>query len=219
MVINSEYDPNALSRAGSLGLIGGALALDFANTVSGRDSDSHLEHLRAPEHVVLWAEHAGIVDSPTARLLMDRLAEKDPAFGNLFADALALREAIHRVTSALANRVKPAQPDLAVIKDACARAIAAAELTPNAEGFRWTWPTDSPRPEMLLGPVALSAAGLLRESDLSRIKQCAGEHCGWVFFDLTKNKSRRWCEMSVCGNRAKAKRFARKTKTGGADRE
>jgi predicted RNA-binding Zn ribbon-like protein len=218
MVINSQNCPNAPSRADSLGLIGGALALDFANTASGRGSDSHLEHLRAPEHVVLWAEHAGIVDGPTARRLMDGLAEKDPDFENLLADALALREAIHWVTSALAHGVQPARADLAVIKDFCARAIAAAELTPNAEGFRWTWPTDPPRPDILLGPVALSAAGLLRESDLSRIKQCAGEHCGWVFFDLTKNKSRRWCEMSVCGNRAKARRFARKTKVGNGDR-
>ncbi|WP_046863448.1 CGNR zinc finger domain-containing protein [Microvirga massiliensis] len=218
MVINSEYCPSAPSRADSLGLIGGALALDFANTASGRGSDSHLEHLRAPEHVILWAEHAGIVDSRTARRLMDRLAERDPAFGSLLEDALALREAIHRVISALAHGVGPAQADLAVIKDSCARAIAAAELSPNAEGFRWTWPIDPPRPDILLGPVALSATGLLRESDLSRIKQCAGEHCGWVFFDLTKNKSRRWCEMSVCGNRAKARRFARRMRSGNGDR-
>ena len=41
--------------------------------------------------------------------------------------------------------------------------------------------------------------------DVSRIKQCSGDHCGWLFFDTTKNKQRRWCEMDVCGNRAKQK--------------
>ena len=56
---------------------------------------------------------------------------------------------------------------------------------------------------------ALSALTLLTQADLSRIKQCQGDHCGWLFLDTTKNKSRRWCEMEVCGNRAKQKRFAR----------
>ena len=51
---------------------------------------------------------------------------------------------------------------------------------------------------------------LLQQADLARVKQCAGEKCGWLFFDATKNKSRRWCEMEVCGNRAKQKRFQRK---------
>jgi predicted RNA-binding Zn ribbon-like protein len=41
------------------------------------------------------------------------------------------------------------------------------------------------------------------ERDLSRTKRCEGKECGWLFFDATKNKSRRWCEMRVCGNRAK----------------
>ena len=52
----------------------------------------------------------------------------------------------------------------------------------------------------------------MAEGDPTRLKQCPGEHCGWVFFDMTKNKSRRWCEMSVCGNRAKAKAHYRRLK-------
>ena len=51
---------------------------------------------------------------------------------------------------------------------------------------------------------------LLSGSDLSRIKQCPGDHCGWLFFDTTKNKNRRWCEMEVCGNRAKQRRLRRR---------
>ena len=59
---------------------------------------------------------------------------------------------------------------------------------------------------LLLG-FTLSALTLLQQADLTRVKQCQGEKCGWLFFDATKNKSRRWCEMEVCGNRAKQKRF------------
>jgi predicted RNA-binding Zn ribbon-like protein len=64
----------------------------------------------------------------------------------------------------------------------------------------------------LLRPVAISAAELLMQPDLlARVGQCAdAEGCGWLFLDLTKNRSRRWCDMRDCGNRAKARRFARR---------
>ena len=210
MVSKAAYAPGSPSRAGTLDLIAGALALDFANTASGRGGPQHLEHLREPAHVLAWAEHAGVIDARTVKRAARALAARAPGFEALLEDALALREAIYRIAAALAGKRSPAEADLALVKVACARAIAAAELAPGPEGFRWRWPTDPPVPETILGPLALSAAGLLREGDLTRIKQCAGEHCGWLFFDLTKNKSRRWCEMSVCGNRAKAKRFAGK---------
>ena len=192
------------SRAGSLSLVGEALALDFANTASGRGGPQRLDHLREPEHVVAWAEHAGVIDAAMAARVRARL--KDRAFATLLADALGLREAIYRAAVAIASGQNPAQEDLTSIKAACARAIAASDLVPRDAGFRWTWATDPPVPETILGPVALSAAGLLREGDLSRLKQCLGEHCGWLFFDLTKNNSRRWCDMAVCGNRMKGRR-------------
>ncbi|KAA2236317.1 CGNR zinc finger domain-containing protein [Salinarimonas soli] len=194
------------SRAGSLSLVGQALALDFANTASGRGGAHGLDHMRAPEHVVDWAEHAGVVDGPTAAALRERIAAEHRCVAGLLPDALSLREAIHRAVAALAAGQGPDPADLAHLKTACARAIAAAELAPGAGDFRWTWPTDPPVAETVLGPIALSAVGILREGDLSRLKQCGGEHCGWVFFDLTKNRSRRWCDMAVCGNRTKARR-------------
>jgi predicted RNA-binding Zn ribbon-like protein len=56
-----------------------------------------------------------------------------------------------------------------------------------------------------LGPITLSALTLLMEKNLLRTKRCAGQECGWLFFDTTKNNRRRWCEMRVCGNRAKVR--------------
>ena len=62
--------------------------------------------------------------------------------------------------------------------------------------------------EAALGPIALEAVKLFTEADATRIKECGGHACGWLFYDATKNKGRRWCEMEVCGNRAKQKRLA-----------
>ena len=64
----------------------------------------------------------------------------------------------------------------------------------------------------MLWPVAWSAAELLAQGPLERIRECPGQDtCGWLFLDLSKNASRRWCDMRVCGNRAKARRHYERT--------
>jgi predicted RNA-binding Zn ribbon-like protein len=198
------------SRAGSLTLVAGGLALDFANTSSGRGSEQHLDHLRDARNVVSWALHAGLLSDEAAARLTERIIANDPAFASFLPDALSLREAVYRIAVAIAHRRTPDQADLAFLSARCAAALAKGTLEMGDEGARWRWPSAEATPETVLGPIALSAVGLLRESDPKRIKQCPGEHCGWVFFDMTKNASRRWCEMKVCGNRTKAKTHYRR---------
>ena len=62
--------------------------------------------------------------------------------------------------------------------------------------------------EAALGPIALAAVRLFTEGDFPRIRECGGHACGWLFYDRSKNNRRRWCEMEVCGNRAKQRRLA-----------
>jgi predicted RNA-binding Zn ribbon-like protein len=71
--------------------------------------------------------------------------------------------------------------------------------------YIWTFDPRRDIRAAILGPITLSALTLLMEKDLSRTKRCEGLECGWLFFDTTKNKRRRWCEMRVCGNRAKVR--------------
>ena len=69
-----------------------------------------------------------------------------------------------------------------------------------------------PALDQVLWPVAQSAAELLVQGSLERIRECPGQGtCGWLFLDLSKNASRRWCDMRVCGNRAKARRHYART--------
>jgi predicted RNA-binding Zn ribbon-like protein len=86
-----------------------------------------------------------------------------------------------------------------------------ARLSSCEANFAWVWHPEDGVIEAILGPIALSALTTLSQTDLTRVKQCAGEHCGWLFFDTTKNKGRRWCEMEVCGNRAKQKAHRART--------
>ncbi|MFI5013666.1 MAG: CGNR zinc finger domain-containing protein [Hyphomicrobiales bacterium] len=212
MTVSVPSEPAEASRAGSLPLVAGALALDFANTASGRGGERYLDHLKHAADIVAFARHASLLDEATAKRLADKISAGDAAFAGFFRDALSLREAVHRIAAAVARRGPPDQTDLSLLSSCCAAALAKAAIEMSDAGARWRWPTADPAPETVLGPIALSAVGLLREGDPSRLKQCPGEHCGWVFFDMTKNRSRRWCEMSVCGNRAKAKAHYRRLK-------
>ena len=86
--------------------------------------------------------------------------------------------------------------------------LAHARLVEENGRYVWSWEPRQWPVEALLGPIVLSALTTLTQGDLARLKRCQNEKCGWVFFDTTKNRSRRWCEMEICGNRAKQKRFA-----------
>ena len=64
---------------------------------------------------------------------------------------------------------------------------------------------------LVLWPVVWSAVRLLSSPELASVRKCAAPGCGWLFVDGTKNGSRRWCSMSVCGNRDKVRRYRRRT--------
>lgn len=202
------------TRAGALTLVGGELALDFCNTSSGRGVDTHVEHFREPQNVVDWAAHARVLPPDDAKWL-SAAAAHDPALGRrLFGEALALREDIYVLGSEVAAG-RPAPTDkIDSVTRMHSRCLAQARLTPFRDNFLWTWATRSAPVEAILGPISLSALTTLLQADLTRVKQCQGEKCGWLFFDATKNKLRRWCEMEVCGNRAKQKRRGAKIRGG-----
>jgi predicted RNA-binding Zn ribbon-like protein len=85
--------------------------------------------------------------------------------------------------------------------------MARTRLEPAKRGFVWRWGAAHPALDAMFDPILRSAAELLTGQPHSRLKQCPGRHCGWVFLDRTKNRRRRWCEMQVCGSRAKARAY------------
>lgn len=194
------------SRAGAVALVGNNLALDFANTASGRGGPQLQEHLQAPEHLLLWAGRAGIL---TPRALAAAEAQSLSAQRWQLAQALTLREAIYGAVAAIAAGEPAPGASLRAIGRSQVASLAEARLDAAQAGrYAWRWPGGGAA--ALLGPIALAAVELLAREDGKRIKICPGDHCGWAFLDISKNGRRRWCEMEVCGNRAKARRFAAK---------
>jgi predicted RNA-binding Zn ribbon-like protein len=69
----------------------------------------------------------------------------------------------------------------------------------------------APRLERPWWPVVRSAAELLTSPHLlDRLGQCADPQCGWLFLDTSKSRTRKWCDINDCGNRAKQRRFQKK---------
>jgi predicted RNA-binding Zn ribbon-like protein len=203
--MNSYLPP---SRAGSLPLVGDNLALDFANTESGRGFASHQNHLRDASNVLDWLAHANALPHESVQRLRAETSARPDLAADLHASAVALRSAIHDLGAAIGHGDEPTEALLATLSAQYARCIDKASLALDDDTCRWRWSVRDAPVEAALGPVTLEAVKLFTEGDFARVKECGGHACGWLFYDRSKNNRRRWCEMEVCGNRAKQKRLA-----------
>jgi predicted RNA-binding Zn ribbon-like protein len=193
----------------TLPLYGERLCLDFANTVDPRHSEHPREFLADYDDLVRWAVHAGALEGSAAAALATAAAHDPPAAVAAFRRAVALREALYATFSAIAAGAPVPAPALERLNAVLASSLQHARLVPAPAGFRWTWGGEDTDLDRILWPIARSAADLLAEGPLERVRECPGEDgCGWLFLDVSKNGRRRWCSMEGCGNRAKARRFA-----------
>ena len=169
------------------------LCLDFANTRYYRGQATPTETLNAPADLAAWAKAAR---SPTARE---------------FEAVLALRETIYRLFNAQTEG-KAAPRDLDALNHALAQAPARTTLKRGREGYSWDLEAKAGTALAFLAPVLWSAGDLLTGPRLDRVRRCANPECGWLFLDDSRAGKRRWCSMSACGNRAKARRHYHKSK-------
>ncbi len=159
---------------------------DFVNT---RDVDSGTDELTGPPELGAWLRKNGLLDPA------DAVRQAD------LQRAIALREALR--TALMAHHdaeTEPSFPDLEAL----------AEDLP----LRLTFPSGGPR----LGPAHRGARGALAalvadvydavaDGSWTRLKACPADDCSWAFYDSSKNRSRTWCSMQVCGNRSKTRAF------------
>src|SRR5215212_2888208 len=118
------------SGAAALSLVGGRLCLDFANTVGSHAGASPNEYLRSYRDLVAWSRHAGILTDAEERRLLDVAAGRPDEAGVVLERAVALREAIYRLFSAVAAGRAPDEADLETLNVALARALDHARIVP-----------------------------------------------------------------------------------------
>src|SRR4051812_17573774 len=148
-----------------LRLLGGALCLDFVDSIENRAGHAPEDFLTSYPDLVRWGRHAGLVTDATASRLIARAATDEPAARKALHQALALRDALHRLFFAIATRRDPDPADLEELRRAYVDTMSAATLVPNDGRYTWDWQPDEQRLDQLLWPVARSAVDLLTAGD------------------------------------------------------
>jgi predicted RNA-binding Zn ribbon-like protein len=206
-------------RARKFDLRGGVLSLDFVNTVGSRTIDRPREYLDSYEDLLNWARQAGLL-TPAERESLSRQAMLDPEGAQeTLSRAHTLREAIHRAVSATITGETQDESSLSALNGELSIALSHLHLrvvpAGGAYGWDWDWgendgeaPLDGP-----LWSVVRSAAELLTSPKVGRVKVCAGEGCGWIFLDESRNGSRLWCDSRDCGNRERVRRHLARKRT------
>lgn len=180
---------------------GGHPALDFANTVSRRHEAAPVERLPDYGALVAFARQLALVPDAEADRLLRWAARHRQDAAAIVETVIPLREALYWTFVHVARRQAPRDEDLAILNAWIGR----LELGPD---LAWRW-ADGPRsPDALMLPIVAPATDLLRSPTRERVRVCAADTCRWIYLDMSKNRSRRWCDMKQCGNREKARRFA-----------
>lgn len=187
---------------------GGRLCLGLVNTVFWRRSAEPEEQLSGYADLVEFVARSGWLPAPEKLM---GLADARPTLASrAFAGALGLREHLHSVFASVAAGREPDGASSDAVQQVAARGLAELRLVRDGEGYRLHWP--QPSLELPAEAAAVSALVLLASPEVARVKQCPGPSCGWVFLDTTRNRSRRWCEPSECGNRSRVQAHYRRAR-------
>lgn len=192
-------------------LDGGRLCLNFVNTIHDRHALALEDYIGTPERLLEWSLRAGAIEA--SRSGAHKLRRDARVVG---ADVCRLRSRLHSLFSALIDRTPVPTTAVHELDKWIHRAWRQMHVDPDSKGWLRRI---KPRPVHYepLEAIALSALELLRTSDLARLRRCqAPNACGWLFYDDTKNASRRWCSMSHCGVFFKMRRYRIRNQISGA---
>lgn len=185
-------------------LTGGALCLDFTNTLSWRRGSEPIERLGGYDDLIAFGLQAGVIDATEARALRAAAARQPRRAVRVYREVLELRATIDRIFTKIVEGKAANRADLAALNERVAKIAARMRIVGNRRAYIWR-DTGEVLDGMLV-PIVRSAANLLTSVELAKLHRCAADDCGWLYVDLSRNQKRRWCDMRVCGNRAKARR-------------
>jgi len=164
------------------------LVRDYVNTL---DFETGIDTISTPDELALWFSEQGLVDD-----LVEPTEDE-------VADALSVREAIRELL--LANNGVEADADAA--SKTLEEAGRKAQLGVRFEAGRPVLAPEGDGARAAIGRLVATVAELAPTDAWKRLKGCRDEHCRVAFYDKSRNRSRAWCSMEVCGNREKARSF------------
>jgi predicted RNA-binding Zn ribbon-like protein len=184
-------------------LTGGRLCLDFVNTVDDRPTPRARDLLENYGDLAAWSRQSGILSPREEEAVVRKARRVSPQAERALERARTLREALFRIFSSR---------DASAL-EALENALPAAYRRPvlrSGSGYELAFEDDRRSLDGMLGPIVRSTVELLTSNELDRVRVCGASNCDWLFLDESRSRSRQWCNMAVCGNRAKARRFYRR---------
>ncbi len=189
--------------------LGGAICLDFINTIERLGTRQEEDRFTSYGAILAWSMIRGTMPPEALSRLRDK-ANADPAGAHeAWRAGVGLRRTLRRLMTAIMEG-KHTELMLDLFNRRLALLPAEPPITFQGGVFRHhlTGETfDEP-----LRPVMWSAVALLTENQTDRVGQCQAENCRYLFLDLSRNQSRRWCSADSCGNRERVRRAYRAEK-------
>jgi predicted RNA-binding Zn ribbon-like protein len=184
----------------------GHLSLNFANTLDNRyDPERLLELLPTYERFLAFAAQSGIITGQQVRRLIAETNKRDAR--RALEQVLELREALYFLFRSVAIGRPPDRSCLRTFNRFSAGARVPEAILWHKGDFVRGCRDFAGTPEGPLWAILDAAADLLTSADRHHVRECSEDTCRWLFLDRSKNHSRRWCDMRICGNRSKAQRF------------
>lgn len=182
--------------------------VEFTHTRGWEERDRSDDDLESYGDLVEWSRDAGLLDAKTETRLRAEADDAPREAEKVLEGARALRTALYDVFTAVAGDDAAPSGSLDRLNDVLAAAGCHVGLVGEGRDFRLEFaPGARERLEFPLLALARSASELLTSEEVERLKLCDAHDCGWLFIDGSRNRSRRWCEMAECGNRAKVRRY------------
>jgi len=188
-------------------LLGGRLALDFANIPSYPGAPAH--HL-SWEELIVFLEASHIVSNERGSTLLALSGSEPDAAQTLLARSTDLRDSLRKIFGAMVRKEAIAPDWTEPINRILRITEGHDELVSANSAWKLEFVARESGLDWLLAAVARSAAEIIVEGAQARVRICANPVCGLFFSDHSRTHRRRWCSMAVCGNRNKVASFARR---------
>ncbi|RLC18534.1 MAG: hypothetical protein DRI24_02835 [Deltaproteobacteria bacterium] len=209
MVVSNRSDANVYD----VNLVGGNVCLDFTNTLYWRGRKDCEELIKTYSDFINWSLRVKLINSDQAEQLQQKASEYPEKAEKIRLRAIKLREVIFRIFNLHSEHLDVDEEDLDRLNFEWGRRMITSKLVQDPNGFHWNLNGNEESMDWILTPILVSGIELLTSKDIRRVKRCADSDCSWLFFDQSRNRSRRWCDMKDCGNRAKVNRFFKRRRS------
>jgi predicted RNA-binding Zn ribbon-like protein len=187
-------------------LVAGHPALDLVNTLDWRfRKKGPAELLATYDDLLRFTEQSKVLTFKQTRRL--RRSANASTGARALQCCQQLREALAEIFYARLDGRSPSASLLKTLERYSKASRLQQHLRWKDSHLEWEWSATESDAKLPLWAVSMSALDLMTSEVVDRVRACGNPECRWLFLDTSKNHTRRWCEMKLCGNRMKARRF------------